>query len=614
MPSTSLTAGGLLKGALEGDGPYTFIVGAGVSVPSGLPGFETFSKAMLASLLPQELTLRDCETREETINAIAWAVRPEIVMQVVLDVVGDVATDFYAWLGTGKPNGNHLFLAAALRAGHHVVTPNLDSLIEAAHGDDAPVVRAPKAYEEWNAGGGVGTLFKFHGSVENSDGLAPPRVSIDGVGGALSGEIEEKLCEVIAGRPVIVVGYRGMDHFSLQPVMMQATSEHDIYWIAFEPAVRDSTFHTRTKDEVNADLVPLMERRFETKRMEEREATLLEALRGMSARSRAHLASCDATVLMHYAIGLADPKYDPLTTMNPPAWTNTLSDTIRHEILAGLLEAGGFYDELATLLRDEEKMGGADPLGAAMRRAQLGLIQASADSIRSALEDLSAGLDATDRAPHDAGVLQAKAALVNLYRRAKDHEAAWKVADEQEAILASNAASPDMRDVIRRSLAAQRALLWDADPALAPEGYDDAHAKEDRALALKASERMPRHYATSLNTAALTLSKKGGANGDVALLHEAEGLLKKALDLNLALARWRECYQNTRNLAWTYLNLAKADAPANRERYLRDAEKAAERAEEFVIRMGPHVASGEYKGAQNVQKTVQEALNSLSTA
>jgi len=88
-----------------------FFVGPGISVGSGLPNFNDFSKNLISSIGPL-----DWDSKE--IDMICENLRPEVLIQSIQHVLGDGILEFFSWLDSGTANHHHYFLALALKNGH----------------------------------------------------------------------------------------------------------------------------------------------------------------------------------------------------------------------------------------------------------------------------------------------------------------------------------------------------------------------------------------------------------------------------------------------------------------------------------------------------------------
>ena len=101
-----------------------FFVGAGISIPSGVPGFKELNE--------QVIRLTTGNKKNVDYKFLSKNLRPEVVLQILEEELGPkVLTCLEAFIGH-EPNPNHFFLAEALRQGNWVFTTNGDNLIEQA--------------------------------------------------------------------------------------------------------------------------------------------------------------------------------------------------------------------------------------------------------------------------------------------------------------------------------------------------------------------------------------------------------------------------------------------------------------------------------------------------
>lgn len=254
----------LLKAITMPEQKLAFFVGAGISVGSGLPQFEEFSKNLISSIGPKEWN-------PEEINTICRRLRPEVLLQVIQQIHGNRTLDFFKWLESDSPNPNHYFLALALSKGHCVFTTNVDTLIEQAgdrlgiqyhllvNDDNYNDLPNNSIDDEPNIDF-ESRLFKLHGSIERDENRLANyetiRFALDRVGLGLTKAQEKALSDCLRNLDFIFFGYSGNDHFSVQPILKEVGSSKSIYWFRFrrKPSRFDTSsnienFRTR-KDEL----------------------------------------------------------------------------------------------------------------------------------------------------------------------------------------------------------------------------------------------------------------------------------------------------------------------------------------------------------------------------
>jgi hypothetical protein len=210
-----------------------FLVGAGVSIGSGLPSFRDFEQSVLKLLVGDAL---DDKQTKDVMNRL----RPEVLIQALWQTYGDDVFQVYRMLEGGVPNPNHFLLAEALKRGACVVTTNVDTLIEDAckRLRFKPVVfcepkKLPK--ERLN-----GCLIKVHGTIDrNKRGFgrySSIRMALDHVGRGIDDVTAGVMRRAVANRDLIVAGYSGNDHFSVQPFLVREPSDQAVVWFMFSPS------------------------------------------------------------------------------------------------------------------------------------------------------------------------------------------------------------------------------------------------------------------------------------------------------------------------------------------------------------------------------------------
>jgi hypothetical protein len=219
------------------------LAGAGVSVASGIATGQMFNPRVLARVGAP----RDAPVRFEQLIA-------------VLRDFADPALSILDYLeASWQPSALHAWLARQIAGGAHVLTTNLDSLIELAFRDaygrlPAQIVDAA----DWTScllGTPPDALFKLHGTLRRTDFLAGDRaapraldtaaVTLDAIGSlrpspsALNGgfllpETTMRALELLLdGRDLVVAGYSGSDDFDIMPSLWKLRPLcRGIIWIA----------------------------------------------------------------------------------------------------------------------------------------------------------------------------------------------------------------------------------------------------------------------------------------------------------------------------------------------------------------------------------------------
>ncbi|AGB49494.1 hypothetical protein Metho_1267 [Methanomethylovorans hollandica DSM 15978] len=239
---------------------YLFLVGAGISIDSGLPNFTDFLRNFLGHLLPNECN----PNLAETTNLIIDKLRPEVILQEIYQLYGNRTLKFYSCLEGGEPNYNHYFLALALKRGHCVFTTNIDTLIEKAcerleidyeliYLNDNKQKKEYKKYlendiliktyeqiakeEPFNIGS---KIFKLHGTIQPGNSIhkyKSIRFMLNRVGLGLDESMRKVFENALKERDVVVLGYSGNDHFSVDPVLRQVESDQNICWFKYKDSI-----------------------------------------------------------------------------------------------------------------------------------------------------------------------------------------------------------------------------------------------------------------------------------------------------------------------------------------------------------------------------------------
>ncbi|HEX8694741.1 MAG TPA: SIR2 family protein [Longimicrobium sp.] len=218
-----------LRGA---PGGVTVLLGSAISQfdPSGVPTGGAFTAAIGAHLAEGAVTDRD------TLLGLLWETAFEHVMERCPEPEV-VRRELSAALCATPANDVHRAFARLAEAGvvRHLVTTNYDTGLEAAFKECCPALPlAPvrrRAETRVLGGGEPHVLFKIHG-------CALPAFARK-MAFRLSDEAElprwkrELLGRLVAGRPLLVAGYSGMD-FEICPVLTRMGASR-IVWLTFDP-------------------------------------------------------------------------------------------------------------------------------------------------------------------------------------------------------------------------------------------------------------------------------------------------------------------------------------------------------------------------------------------
>ncbi len=213
---------GLARGTL---GVPTVFVGSGVSIwaPSELPAGQDFTKAMFSALFDGSLILSAAERLLlEEIFGRRWS--PHFSGMPFEHLMECCPSESKAnalvnrLYDSRRPNTLHRALARGLKEGklHSIITTNYDCCLDAALADEQfPFVKAVTPEQAQAArGAGAPCYFKIHGSVEG--GMESSPMFTLRHEGLLDPHKRALLTELIEGRPLVMLGYSGLD-FELCP-------------------------------------------------------------------------------------------------------------------------------------------------------------------------------------------------------------------------------------------------------------------------------------------------------------------------------------------------------------------------------------------------------------
>lgn len=223
-----------------------FFVGAGISIPSGVPSFRALNERVIRLTTGNKLG-------NEEYKLLSESLRPEVVLQILEEekkLGPKVLTCLETFVGH-SPNSNHFFLAEALRRGNWVFTTNVDNLIEQAcelRGIDIKnrVHYLDSHFEQFeellksisnpkNTPGGY--IFKLHGSVEEDkegdERFRTSLLTLHQVGRGLRGAKESVLKYFLQNFDFCFMGYSCLDDFSIYPVLRDTDSERLIFWFKY---------------------------------------------------------------------------------------------------------------------------------------------------------------------------------------------------------------------------------------------------------------------------------------------------------------------------------------------------------------------------------------------
>jgi hypothetical protein len=235
------------------------LAGAGVSfgAPASMPMGGMFNDEVIQGMTPQGVdpteVLSLAEPSSEP-HRPGEFLRFEVMMGSIAQAGLDSRLTVLDCLDECKvPNRNHWLLAKLIRAGHVVMTVNVDRLVELAYEnlpDSAPQLRV--AYRDGDfppEGPPVGappTLWKLHGSLSVSG--CETRQSVQAsftsvLSPFLSRRKRRFFRQALATHDLLVIGYSGWDDLDLVPLLAETPSNRRLVWINHQsgapPALED---------------------------------------------------------------------------------------------------------------------------------------------------------------------------------------------------------------------------------------------------------------------------------------------------------------------------------------------------------------------------------------
>jgi hypothetical protein len=209
---------------LKGEVP-TVIAGSGVSIwePTDLPSGQDFTKAVFSVLFS------NVESDGEKWSAAEWGLLEKIFgkqwsarfsgmpfehLMECCPSETKAATLISHIYDSRQPSPVHLSLAKALKGGkiHAIITPNYDCCIEEAFDQEGTTYQkivTPEQIRQALRNNHSPCYFKIHGSLE--EGLPNSPMFTLKHEGLLSPDKRELLTQLITGRPLVMIGYSGLD-------------------------------------------------------------------------------------------------------------------------------------------------------------------------------------------------------------------------------------------------------------------------------------------------------------------------------------------------------------------------------------------------------------------
>ncbi len=243
----------------------TFLVGAGISHPSGVP-----MACELMKIILEKFTIKDCVTEILNIPSLRF----EYLMQLVRRIVCEDKDDFKKILKFfDKPIEStliHKFLASMIRKKNIVATTNFDSLIERAIGIKESQLKIIINDEDFKSNGDplknikedILAVYKLHGSPTNHktgvDTFESIITTIDTLTKnqnieqfSLNSSKSAFLNKAMQNRILIVMGYSGGDDFDIVPMLMRQKNLQKVLWISHSEKITNAQIFKMKKGELD---------------------------------------------------------------------------------------------------------------------------------------------------------------------------------------------------------------------------------------------------------------------------------------------------------------------------------------------------------------------------
>jgi len=224
-----------------------FFVGSAISIkkPSNLPNAYCWKKFVFEALCTDSENLnkvfKKCFPNEWDENKDKLAqdmceLMPEVVFQIINDIIGDYTLDALRFFDIDKPNSNHVFLARMLKYNFKsyqvsaIITTNFDHLLEDAMRDIGLKENADfivhLSEDNFNIVQNKINVFKLHGSIDNKESI---KATLRSIGLRLPDNKSHAFKNILEKYPVFFVGYSGYD-LDIYPVIMDSACK-EIYWL-----------------------------------------------------------------------------------------------------------------------------------------------------------------------------------------------------------------------------------------------------------------------------------------------------------------------------------------------------------------------------------------------
>lgn len=558
MKSTTVVAD--LAARISGE-PQMYFAGAGLSNPSGIPVFRDLYRHILVSILGAE------EARDEA-EILLERLRPEVLAESLAFLFGSRLFDFYRCFLQAQPNANHQFLARALERGSCIFTTNVDTLIEDCCEqlgigyelcvDDADY---DSFWERRSPSGQInacGCLFKLRGSLARDEEqfVRSIPLTIEDEGKGLSDNRERAVQECLRQYDVTVLGYSGMDHFSVQPLLVETSTTRSMNWHWYrrgaDPLVQSRPIFEREMQIARQDIVDgVLDHPDEQAKISMNEILLARSNSARIVGDTSRLLAAALRTLGEKPIRLRQKRISFPT----PDWVSQIPQWKRQLLKARLLRLAGEYAQATVACKQASKR--------ARRNYDRGLVleeQGSiyrADSIVAtddmARESYAMAAELFEKAGDLEKAINARIDQANILRRQRGFDQSQEhLKDIRQQIAESKLDSRSKKKIecfLLSTLALRRMRLRSA----SREENLEALQWINEAVELARESGHLRRLASCLNSSGLLQYQMAKSTKDLLIAEES---LKSSYRIHRRLTDNRGCFQAARNLGLVYQKLA----------------------------------------------------------
>ena len=247
-----------------------FFIGSAISMkePSNLPNAHNWKRFVFEALCNDSENLnaifRKCfpshwDENKDKLAQDMYELMPEVIFQIIQDIIGDYTLDALRFFDIDKPNSNHKFLARMLKYKSKlyrvsaIITTNFDHLLEDAmreiglkeNVDFVVHLSEDNFFMVQNKI----NIFKLHGSIDNKESI---KATLRSIGLRLPDNKSRAFKNILKKYPVFFVGYSGYD-LDIYPVIMDSACK-EIYWL-LKPDGKAKKQANETIQEFNAKII-----------------------------------------------------------------------------------------------------------------------------------------------------------------------------------------------------------------------------------------------------------------------------------------------------------------------------------------------------------------------